>query len=600
MNESPLDAPEAEYRRRLETHRARRDRARREDLIYSGTRLGVFVAGLTLALLVVSSDSVPVWTLGAPALVFAALIVLHTRCRRRMEQAGRRATYYEESLARLGGEWDRVRGHARDWTPEGHLYADDLDLFGDGSLFRLICAAGTGVGRRRLAEWLAATADRETVLLRQAAVRELTPQLDLREDLALTALDVDPSLDPDALRKWAEAPNVLGRSGPRFAAAGLSVATGIALALWAAGISGAGPFALTMLAQIAFSWRLRDAVTAVLGPAGEAAAELRVLGRLLARLERESFECEGLRRLREEIEVEGHPPSYQVARLARRVDWVDQLRHNQLLYPVSLIFMGVIQGAMAIEAWRAHVGPSIGRWLDAVGDFEALASLARFAGEHPDYPFPEVLEGAARFEGVGIGHPLLPAANRVRNDVTLGEDRRLMLVSGSNMSGKSTLLRTVGVNAVLALAGAPVCAKSLRISPLTLGASIRVQDSLLEGSSRFYAEISRIKAIVSRASGTPPLLFLLDEIFGGTNSQDRRIGAAAVIRTLVERGAVGLVTTHDLALASIAEELGPRAANVHFEDDFRDGKIHFDYRLRPGLLTRGNALALMRSIGLEV
>jgi hypothetical protein len=600
MNEAPRAAPEAEYRQRLERHSERRDRARRVDLIYSGTRLAVFVAGLTLLLLVFSSPSVPAWTLLVPVVVFAVLIFMHARCREQMEQSARRAAYYEQGLARLRGEWERVPGHVRDWTPEGHLYAEDLDLFGPGSLFRLICAAGTGVGRRRLAEWLAVTADRVTVIARQAAVRELTPQLDLREDLALTALDVDPSLDPDALRAWAEAPNRLGHSGPRIAALTLSIATAAALALWALGKTGAGPFALVMLAQIAFSWRLRDAVAAVLGPSSEAAAELRVLERLLARLERETFECEALRRLRQEIEVEGHPPSYQVARLARRVDWVDQLRHNQVLYPVSLIFMGVVQGAMAIEAWRAHVGPSIGRWLDAVGDFEAVASLARFAHEHPENPFPEIVEGAARFEGEAIGHPLLPAAGRVRNDVSLGGERQLMLVSGSNMSGKSTLLRTVGVNAALALAGAPVCAKSLRISPLVLGASIRVQDSLLEGSSRFYAEISRIKAIVSRASGSPPLLFLLDEIFGGTNSQDRRIGAAAVVRTLVERGAIGLVTTHDLALAAIAEELGPRAENVHFEDDFRDGKIHFDYRLRPGLLRRGNALALMRSIGLEV
>jgi DNA mismatch repair ATPase MutS len=236
-----------------------------------------------------------------------------------------------------------------------------------------------------------------------------------------------------------------------------------------------------------------------------------------------------------------------------------------------------------------------------VGEFEALSSLATYHFERPADPFP-VIDGAggAVFEGTGLGHPLLPASRMVRNDVRLGGGAHLLIVSGSNMSGKSTLLRTVGVNAVLALAGAPVRAHALRLTPVIIGATLRIQDSLQEGRSRFYAEITRIRALADRAGGSPPLLFLLDELFHGTNSHDRLIGAAGVLRSLLDRGAIGLVTTHDLALTAVADELSSRAVNVHFEDRFEAGEILFDYTMKPGPVTRSNAIALMRAVGLDV
>jgi DNA mismatch repair ATPase MutS len=240
----------------------------------------------------------------------------------------------------------------------------------------------------------------------------------------------------------------------------------------------------------------------------------------------------------------------------------------------------------------------VARWLDAVGDIEALGALAVYAYENPDDPFPEIVEQGARFDGEQLGHPLLPRRSCVRNDVRLGETPRVLIVSGSNMSGKSTLLRTVGVNAVLALSGAPVRARRLSISPLSLGATIRVQDSLQAGMSRFYAEINRIKQLMEAASGPRPLLFLLEEVLAGTNSQDRKTGAEILLREFVARKSIGLVTTHDLALAGAVDALGSGASNVHFEDQLVDGKLTFDYVLRPGVVTKSNALALMKSIGL--
>jgi DNA mismatch repair ATPase MutS len=235
-----------------------------------------------------------------------------------------------------------------------------------------------------------------------------------------------------------------------------------------------------------------------------------------------------------------------------------------------------------------------------VGEIEALSSLAGYAFEHPDDPYPEFVSGTALWEGEGVAHPLLPEARAVRNSVRLAADAPLLVVSGSNMSGKSTLLRTIGANAVLAMAGAPVRAVALRMTPLSIGASIRVMDSLQEGSSRFYAEIRRLRELVEIASGPRPLLFLLDELLHGTNSHDRRIGGEAVVRGLLARGAIGLITTHDLALAQIAESVEPPGDNVHFEDHLENGVMTFDYRLRKGVVEKSNALELMRSIGLEV
>jgi DNA mismatch repair ATPase MutS len=275
-------------------------------------------------------------------------------------------------------------------------------------------------------------------------------------------------------------------------------------------------------------------------------------------------------------------------------------RDNPFMKVVGPLMLWTEQLAFAIEAWRKRSGPALGRWLAAVGEIEALGCLAAYAWEHPVDVFPELVSGAACFDGEEMAHPLLGPARVVRNSVRLGGDLRVLIVSGSNMSGKSTLLRTVGINAVLALAGAPVCARRLRLSRLALGASIRTMDSLHDGTSRFYAEITRLHQIMELTGGPLAVLFLLDELLHGTNSHDRRIGAEAIVRGLVDRGAMGLVTTHDLALAQVADSLTSRAANVHFEDQFENGRMTFDYRLHAGVVEKSNALELMRSVGLEV
>jgi DNA mismatch repair ATPase MutS len=331
----------------------------------------------------------------------------------------------------------------------------------------------------------------------------------------------------------------------------------------------------------------------------KAAHQLGLLAAVLERLEREQFACPLLGRLRAQLEVAGEPSSKRLARLERLVERLDS-RENLFVRLIEIFVMWTPRAAAAVEDWRRESGAAVRQWLVAIGEIEALGSFASHAFEHPADTFAEIVEDGPLIHAVGVGHPLIAEDRVVRNDLQLGNGLQVLVVSGSNMSGKSTLLRTIGINVVLAQAGAPVRAGQLKISPLTVAASIRLNDSLQGGISRFYAEILRIRQILDLTAGNRPVLFLIDEFLHGTNSHDRRIGAQALVRGLVDRGAIGLVTTHDLALADIADSLGARAANVHFEDHVENGQIRFDYRMRPGVVRKSNAIELMRSVGLEI
>ena len=323
---------------------------------------------------------------------------------------------------------------------------------------------------------------------------------------------------------------------------------------------------------------------------------------LLGRLEREQFTSGRLKELQTAMTTAGLSAAEQMRQL-RAILHGYNARKNAFFAPVAVLRMWNVRFAFRLEAWRARSGPAVGRWLRAVGEAEALASLAGYAYENPTDIFPTVESGPVRLVTTGVGHPLLPPDRAVRNDVSLGgaDGPRVLIVSGSNMSGKSTLLRAVGVNAVLALAGGVVRATTFAIAPLAVGATMRVQDSLQAGRSRFFAEVTKVQLLLDIATraGGPPLLFLLDELFSGTNSADRVAGAEGVVRALLLAGAIGFVTTHDLSLTAVTDAISG-AANVHFCDGFAGGELHFDYTMRPGVVPHGNGLALMRAVGLKV
>jgi len=603
-----LSEPRAVYARRRGERREAAARWGTRDLQASNARLATLAGAAGIVWLawfppaILGGFVVSSWWLGLPGIAFLVLIVAHERVIRAKRRCERAAAFYEKGIARLDHEW-AGKGETGDrFLDEDHLFAADLDLFGRGSLFELLCMARTRSGEETLAAWLRAPAAPDEIRARQQAVDELRDKLDLREDLALLGDDLRAGVEPEALAAWGTAPPVLGPGWRRPAAALLAAAGVGAGAAWAAGLAGPGTFLAVLAAQAAFALSLRPRVLRVIGSVERAGHDLALLSQVLNRLERERFTSPLLGRLRAELETSGMPPSRRIARLRRLIELLDA-RRNQLFSPLAYLMLWATQLAHALEAWRAVSGPAIPAWLATVGRFEALCALAGYAYENPSDPFPEILPpgGGPALTGVGLGHPLIAADRCVRNDIALGgAGPCVLVVSGSNMSGKSTLLRTVGVNAVLALAGAPVRATSLRLTPLSVGATLRIQDSLHTGTSRFYAEITRLRKVVDLTKGSPPPLFLLDEMLNGTNSHDRRIGAEAVVRGLIERGAIGLVTTHDLALSQIAESLAPRAANVHFEDHLENGRMTFDYVMRPGIMTKSNALALMRAVGLDI
>ncbi len=561
-------------------------------------RLLVFMLGLVAMVRVVATAGgvSPAWV-APPAAAFLALVIWHERVARRRDRARRSLAWAERGLARLDHRWMAGGDDGARFRDDTHLYSTDLEIFGPGSLFQLLSTCRTETGAGRLADWLRTGAPANEVRLRQEAARELATRADLRHDLAVIGPEVQAGLDSGSLRSWAtgDPVNLPAWLGP----AALLASSGnvVALAGWAAGWwIGAVPAAVA-LAGAMLATAFGRPVKQVLRAAGPPERELVLLASLLDRVATERFQAPWLAALAARLHSSGGRPGVEVRRLARLVDLVDA-RRNQLFAPIAAMLLLGTQLAVRIEAWRRRVGPAVVEWLDAVGDLEAISALATFAFEHPADGWPLFDEGGARFTARDLAHPLLDERQVVRNDVALEPPCQLLVVSGSNMSGKSTLLKAIGVNLVLAQAGAPVRAASLASAPFLVGASLVLRDSLLEGRSRFYAEIVRLRDIVAATGGPRPVLFLLDELLSGTNSHDRAIGAAGVLQGLLDRGAVGLVTTHDLALTGIADSLGGRAANWHFEDQLEAGALRFDYQLRPGVVTRSNALELMRSVGL--
>lgn len=576
--------PAAEYRQRLaaRTERARQ-LARRDRQITVGRRLLLFaVIGYVVF------DPTEMQALVPLAIALVPLAIWQNRVLRAWRRASRAADYYERGLARLEDRWIGRGQAGRQYLDEAHPYADDLDIFGRGSLFQLLSTAQTPIGQDTLARWLARPDDVATIRRRQQLVRALRGSLDLREGLA--SLDADLGrLEPDELVAWADAPPIEGTPAVRLVglvlAWGLTISTVMAIArggFW-------GPLLLALVVAEALFY------LAVRRQAREVAAHVGAAGHALAVLYRLHDE---LRRAPNGVSVLGE----QAAAIER------SRTMPALYFPTvygltlrnSFLHCLKVQGMPLWEAWRLRARPHVREALAAAGEIEALAALSAFAYERPDYPFPELLEGGAVFAGAGLAHPLMPAAGCVANDVSLSAERRLILISGSNMSGKSTLLRTIGTNTALAFAGAPVRAARLQISPLALGTAMRFRDSVHEGASYFYAVLKRLRSVLDLTEGPRPLLFLFDEILQGTNSQDRLTGAEALMRKLLDAGAIGLMTTHDLALTKIVDDFGPAAANMHCEDQVENGQMTFDYKLRPGVVTKSNALALMRAMGLDV
>ena len=534
-----------------------------------------------------------------PALIGAASawrLQQHRQTRYRMWRLIR---FYERALQRIKGTWAGSGITGAEFGQPGHVYASDLHILGEGSLFELLCIARTSIGQRGLAKYLLDAPPIEQTRLRQDAVRELRDRVDLRERIAtLGELDFFES-KWNTFEEWLETPRFsFARSLPILALISSTLLGGLLLA----GLAAIIPWrtvAIGILPLIAFHAAIglffRRRVNQMCEWVRPVSIETRVLREALSLVETEHFQSSKLMHLAGEV----RDGSESICKLERLLNALAE-RDKEWFYAPSRYFLMGTQLCMAIERWRTENAASLKRWLHAWGEFEALNALAAYGFENPNNTFPELADSDGCFEAREMGHPLLSHTSCVANDVALNSSVPFYVISGSNMSGKSTLLRAIGLNSVLAFAGAPVRVGYLRLSGLSIIASMSIVDSLLEGKSKFLAEVDRLRQAIESTVENKSVLFLVDEIFSGTNSRDRRIAAEAVVRTLVKKGAIGALSTHDLALTEIASADGLRGANVHMGSRNEHDPLDFDYRLKRGVTRESNALAIARLAGVPV
>lgn len=586
--------------------RLRAEQQRANDRL-SNYRLGCFLLGLVAALATyrfIRPDLGVAIGLATLALL-VLLAVRHGQIRQRLRQTEALRQLNRRGLARLHGDWAAFSDTGAEFADEDHPYASDLDLFGPGSLFQWTSSAITPLGRQALAEWLRQPpTDLAEVEARQIALQELAENLDWRQRLEAEGMLVaDKFAAPQPLLRWAQAAEQLS-AGMRLAVRALPVITILTVLLNALHLWVPWPVpVLLILLHLALlrsdSRRRGEMLTTVY----RHEASLSTYAVLLQQIEALSVNSPWLQARQQKLrDAQGQSAGEQIRRLSRIVESISN-RRNILFVIINVLALWDYQCQIALEDWKRRSGRLLGTWLEVIAAIEALASLANIRFDHPDWAFPGLAtspaEASCSFSARALGHPLL-GESRVVNDFTLSAPTRVALITGSNMSGKSTWLRTVGSNLVLAYAGAPVCAEQFQAPLVRLWTSMRVSDNLQQSISSFYAELLRVKRIVSAAKAEPPVCFLLDEIFKGTNSEDRHQGAKALINQLLRDGAFGLVSTHDLELGELEQSSHGQVKNYHFREYYQGDEIRFDYRLRPGISTTRNARHLIRLAGIEL
>ncbi|MEO6212704.1 MAG: DNA mismatch repair protein MutS [Vicinamibacterales bacterium] len=597
------------YRERAVAHSVSRDAGQRTSAILSRWRLATFLPALGL-LVWSGSGGGPVVLLPAAALflLFGALVVRHARVDERVAWFDALRAVNERSIARIERRWDGLpAGNVpAGVATEGHPYAVDLDLFGRASLFQLLGPAATAHGAVTLAQWLLGPAPADQVQLRQDAVADLAPRHEWREHLAAfgTIAEKERVVPIEAFLSWVEsrAPALPLFRPMQILVYAITGSIWVLIALHATGVTPVALWPIPLVVGMILSFGSAHPLTRAFDAAGAGQNALKRYAGLLAHLLSAPFTAVTLAGLQQRLRSDTEPAPAAMGRLNRILGFAELRSGSALLhFPIQAVTLWDFHVLFALDRWRRSMGTHVRDWLEATGELDSLSCLAGLHADNPAWCWPRVAAGGA-VQARALGHPLIANDRRVANDVTVGPSGTVLLVTGSNMSGKSTLLRAIGLNTVLAQAGAPACAGELSLPACDLQTSIRIQDSLERGISYFMAALTRLKGVVDAAErGTSDrvLLYLLDEILQGTNSAERAIAVQAVARHLLDAGAIGVMTTHDLSLAD-EEPLRSTAVLVHFTETVDDdGSMRFDYTLRPGIATSRNALRLMRFIGIQ-
>ncbi len=507
----------------------------------------------------------------------------------------------EDELNALDGKYSQFADGAT-FTPHDHFYANDMDVFGRASLYQFLNRTTSELGAEKLAAWLLSPANTETILQRQAAVKELVTKNEWRQNLQ--AIGKESSIKKSTLEKikhWLQEPNLFLQFKPwqllRWLLPTIIISITI---LYAFDVISEGSWYLFLFIFLAIAFQINKVVAPLHNTLSSMVEDLGILSESIATIEKENFTSPLLQQLKTDLQKQNKAASTKIKHLKKILDRLD-LRYNIVIaIPLNIFLMWNLQQVLDLEKWKKDNDEDVQLWFDTLAEFEALHSFATMHFNNPDYCFPVLKESHFFVTATELGHPLINKNKRVNNFINIETAGEIMLVTGSNMAGKSTYLRSIGINVILTMAGAPACAKSFELSPVQLISSMRIADNLEESTSTFYAELKKLKTVIEKINAGEKVFVLLDEILRGTNSLDRHTGSEALIRQLIKQKAAAILATHDVALATLEKEYPKNILNYHFDAQTKGEELFFDYKLKDGVCTNMNASLLMKKIGLEI
>lgn len=593
--------PQEFYQKRLEELKGDLKKLQERKSAFAWLRLGAVIAIVAVLYFF--------WSLGIFYLIIAAgiLIFIFTRLiyadlknHSEIEHCKQLIEINENELNALQGDYF-VFGDGAEHIPKEHPYANDLDIFGRASLFQYINRTTSEPGSKQLAAFLKSPASIEYILDRQVSTRELSTKSIWIQDLQAKGKKNKITFSTkNRLEKWIQGPAVFsGFKAWNWLRYLLPMIILTVITLYIFKEVGNSVFYGTLLIFAVVAYQVNKLVAPIHDQLSSAAEELDTLSSVIASIEKEQFESELLKNMQSAF-LKSKRASEDILKIKKILDRLD-LRYNIVLSaPLNLLLLWNLQQVLDLEKWKRNQQSNFNLWFDTLAEFEALNSFGILFFNHPDWTFPGIKEEYFSIHGKEIGHPLIPKEKRVDNFIDIENKSELMLVTGSNMAGKSTYLRSIGVNVVLAMAGAPVCAETFSVSHVQLISSMRITDNLEESTSTFYAELKKLKTIIEKVNAGEKVFILLDEILRGTNSLDRHTGSKALIKQLIKKKAAAIIATHDLELANLKEDFSKNIRNYHFDVQVSNDELYFDYRLKPGVCNSLNASILMKKIGIEL
>lgn len=592
--------PENHYTERLSLTEGQLQQVKKQIFRISMLRLALFIAGIAGLYFFFNQTTLLIICICLTFLPLFILVKIHNRFFIRKEWLETQARIIQEELQALSGDYSSFEDGKEYANPE-HPYSFDLDIFGRRSLFQSINRTCTFFGKNRLAKWLQNHLHEKTSIeKRQEMVREISEHTLFREQFRVAGLvHHGQSSDGEKIQAWSQSPAQYLHAGwVKAFIWGVPVINSLLLITSLAGWTSFSWLGLSFGIFLVLSFGIIKRATYIQETYGKQLKSLNGYARLIALAKAENWKSAGMQELMERFNLNGQSPIQALQQLSKELDRLD-LRNNQFLYVLlegSIFFQ--LQEIVRIERWKARYGQHISKWLETVGELDALCSLGTFAYNHPQYTYPELTEKPFCFLATQMGHPLMPASQCVKNDATIPSRPFFLIITGANMAGKSTYLRTIGVNYLLACIGAPVCCERLKLYPNQLITSLRTSDSLSDNESYFFAELKRLKRIIDLLNQGQQLFIILDEILKGTNSMDKQKGSFDLIRQFMQLKANGIIATHDLLLGSLIKQFPEEIRNYCFEADIKENELTFSYKLREGVAQNMNACFLMKKMGI--